>query len=148
MTGEIKSGRKPQKLVQLALLLSATSQFPLVANLFRCFQTMMLTVNKATMNLKHKFQMKLSLLLTFECINEITPKVNWKKSLTSMNKQRHIQLPDEETLSLRTKLKKILFENSIPTMMMWQSTIVPWKTFRRWGLPPFWIFRHPREENL
>ena len=48
-----------------------------------------------------------------------------EKSLTSINKQQHIQVLDEETLSLRTKLKKIPFEISIPTMMMWQSTIVP-----------------------
>ena len=115
---------KPQKLVQLGLLLSGTSQFPLVA-MIRRFQTMMLTVNEATMKLKQKFQMRYSFLLTLEFINEITPKVNWKKSLISMNKQWHIQLLDKETLSLRTELKKNPFEILIQTKTMRQSTTVP-----------------------
>ena len=51
MAGEMKSERKTQKLVQPGLLLSGTSQFPLVA-VSRRFQTMVLTANEATMKLK------------------------------------------------------------------------------------------------
>ena len=117
MTGEMESERKHKQLVQLGLLLSGTSHFPLVT-MFRRFQTLMPTVNEGAMKLKHKFRMRYSLLLTLECINQITPKENWKKSLTSTNKQRHIEPLDKETLPLRTKLKKILFKISIKTMMM------------------------------
>ena len=114
--GEMTSERKPQKVVQVGLLESGTSQFLLAT--FHRFQTLMLTVNQASIKPKHKSQMRYSPLLTLECINLIARKVNWKKSLTPMQKERHIQVLDKETLSFTTKLKKIPIDTSIQTMTM------------------------------
>ena len=80
---------------------------------------------RSNQQVESETQTRYSRLLTPACINEITRKVNSKKSLTPRKKRQHFLVPDNETFSLTTKPKKINFQDLIQTRTMWQSNKVP-----------------------